>query len=107
MESLYAFIMKIKVSDLIAKFFEAKGIKHGFGIIGSANAHIFDSIFYNTSIELICNHHEQACVMAAQTYWNWISAAPLSSRRGDYPPAPAQVPQEDQVPARRHGERSA
>ena len=61
--------MKIKVSDLIAKFFEGKGIKHGFGIIGSANAHIFDSIFYNTSIELICNHHEQACVMAAQTYW--------------------------------------
>jgi len=61
--------MKIKVSDLIAKFFETKGIKYGFGIIGSANAHIFDSIFYNTSIELICNHHEQACVMAAQTYW--------------------------------------
>lgn len=61
--------MKIKVSDLIAQFFEKKGVKHAFGIIGSANAHIFDSIFYNSKIELICNHHEQACTMAVQTYW--------------------------------------
>lgn len=61
--------MKIKVSDLIVRFFEQKGVKHAFGIIGSANSHIFDSVFYNSSIELICNHHEQACTMAVQTYW--------------------------------------
>ena len=61
--------MKRKVSDLITQFFEKKGIRHAFGIIGSANAHIFDSIFRNSSIELICNHHEQACTMAVQTYW--------------------------------------
>ena len=39
--------MQRKVSDLIAGFFEQKGVKHAFGIIGSANAHIFDSLFYN------------------------------------------------------------
>lgn len=61
--------MKRKVSDLITEFFERKGVRHAFGIIGSANAHIFDSIFHNSKIELICNHHEQACTMAAQTYW--------------------------------------
>lgn len=61
--------MKTKVSDIIVRFFEGKGVKHAFGIIGSANAHIFDSIFHNSSIELICNHHEQACTMAVQTYW--------------------------------------
>ncbi len=61
--------MKVKVSDLIARFFEEKGVKHAFGIIGSANAHIFDSIFNKSEIELICNHHEQACTMAIQTYW--------------------------------------
>ena len=61
--------MKRKVSDLIAEFFERKGVRHAFGIIGSANAHIFDSIFHNSKIELICNHHEQACTMAVQTYW--------------------------------------
>ncbi|MCX6953063.1 MAG: thiamine pyrophosphate-binding protein [Verrucomicrobia bacterium] len=61
--------MKSKVSDLIARFFEQKGVKHAFGIIGSANAHIFDSLFFNSNIELICNHHEQACTMAVQSYW--------------------------------------
>ena len=61
--------MKTKVSDLIVRFFEQKGVKHAFGIIGSANAHIFDSVFHNSDIELICNHHEQACTMAVQTYW--------------------------------------
>ncbi|MDI1320961.1 MAG: thiamine pyrophosphate-binding protein [bacterium] len=61
--------MKHKVSDLIARFFEGKGVTHCFGIIGSANAHIFDSICYNSKIELVCNHHEQASTMAVQTYW--------------------------------------
>lgn len=61
--------MKHKVSDLIARFFEEKGVCHAFGIIGSANAHIFDSIFCRSRIELVCNHHEQASTMAAQTYW--------------------------------------
>ena len=61
--------MKIKVSDLIAGFFEQKGVRHAFGIIGSANAHIFDSIFYRSKIELVCNHHEQASTMAVQAYW--------------------------------------
>lgn len=35
---------KIKVSDLIAIFLKKKKIKYIFGIIGSANSHIFDSI---------------------------------------------------------------
>lgn len=61
--------MKRKVSDLISEFFENKGIRHAYGIIGSANAHIFDSLFHNSNIELICNHHEQACTMAVQTHW--------------------------------------
>lgn len=61
--------MQRKVSDLIAQFFEGKGIRHAFGIIGSANAHIFDSVFHRSKIELICTHHEQACTMALQTYW--------------------------------------
>lgn len=61
--------MKTKVSNLIARFFEEKGVRHCFGIIGSANAHIFDSISCNSDIELVCNHHEQACTMAVQTYW--------------------------------------
>lgn len=67
--------MQRKVSDLIAEFFERRGVKHAFGIIGSANAHIFDSIFYKSKIELICPHHEQACTMAIQSYWK-VSGQP-------------------------------
>lgn len=67
--------MQRKVSTLIAEFFEQKGVKHAFGIIGSANAHIFDSIFHNTEIELVCPHHEQAATMAAQSYWK-VSGQP-------------------------------
>lgn len=61
--------MLVKVSDLIARFLEQKGIRHGFGIIGSANSHIFDSLFFGSDIELVCQHHEQACTMAVQAYW--------------------------------------
>jgi acetolactate synthase-1/2/3 large subunit len=61
--------MKHKVSDLVARFFEGKGVTHAFGIIGSANAHLFDSIYCQSKIELVCNHHEQASTMAVQTYW--------------------------------------
>jgi acetolactate synthase I/II/III large subunit len=67
--------MRTKVSDVIASFFESKGVKHAFGIIGSANAAIFDSVTHGSNINLICNHHEQASTMAAQTYWK-VSGTP-------------------------------
>jgi acetolactate synthase-1/2/3 large subunit len=60
--------MKKKVSDLLAEFLAKKNIPHVFGIIGSGNAHIFDSI-YQTEVEMICVHHEQAACMAMQTYY--------------------------------------
>ncbi len=60
---------KIKVSDLIAKFLKDKKIKHVFGIIGSANSHIFDSINKLRYTEIINVHHEQAATMAMQAYY--------------------------------------
>lgn len=59
----------LKVSDAIAEFLKEKGIKHIFGIIGSANAHIFDSIQQLGYTEIICFHHEQSATMAMQTYY--------------------------------------
>ncbi len=58
-----------KVSDLIAEFLKEKEIKHVFGIIGSANSHIFDSITNLGYTEIVCVHHEQAATMAMQTYY--------------------------------------
>ena len=58
----------IKVSDLIALFLKEKKINLVFGIIGSANSHIFDSIKRLNYTKIICMHHEQSLTMAMQTY---------------------------------------
>lgn len=61
--------MKVKVSDLIADFLAERGMKHVFGIVGSGNAHIFDSIHSKGATEIVCVHQEQAAAMAMQTYY--------------------------------------
>ena len=60
---------KIKASDIIANFLKRKKIKYIFGIIGSANSHIFDSIKKLGYTEIICVHHEQSATMAMQSYY--------------------------------------
>lgn len=59
----------VKIADAVADFLAKTGIRHVFGIIGSANAHLFDSIYRHPDLSLICLHHEQACVMAAHGYY--------------------------------------
>jgi acetolactate synthase-1/2/3 large subunit len=76
---------KIKISDLIAFFLKKKKIKYIFGIIGSANSHIFDSIEKLGYTKIICVHHEQAATMAMQTYYrlkNEITAALVTAGAG-------------------------
>jgi acetolactate synthase-1/2/3 large subunit len=75
----------MKVSDHIAEFLEKKEIRHVFGIIGSGNAHIFDSITRRGYTEIVCVHHEQAACMAMQTYFRTtgkISAALVTTGAG-------------------------
>ena len=60
---------KVKLSDHITEILVDNNITTVFGIIGSANAHIFDSLYFHPKINLICMHHEQACVMAAHGYY--------------------------------------
>lgn len=59
--------MKIKVSDLICKFFEYHGVKTTYLLSGGMMMHLVDSIS-KSSIRYICNHHEQASAMAAEGY---------------------------------------
>lgn len=60
---------KRKVAEGVANLLAAKGIRHVFGIIGSANAHLFDAVHNHPDLSLICLHHEQACVMAAHGFY--------------------------------------
>lgn len=59
---------KIKVSDYIAHFIEQLGVRHVFGVIGAANVYLIDSIAKRKDLKYICNHHEQAAAMAAESY---------------------------------------
>ncbi len=59
---------KVKVSDYIIKFIENLGVKHVFLISGGGNIHLIDSIGRSNKLKYICNHHEQACAMAAEAY---------------------------------------
>ena len=80
---------KKKVSDILALFLKEKKIKHIFGIIGSANAHIFDSITRLNYTKIICVHHEQTATMAIQNYYRVsgkISAALVTAGAGSSNP---------------------
>ena len=59
----------VKVSDVIVDFLLENKIDIVFGIIGSANSHIFNSINSHPQIKLIPVHHEQAAVMAMGAYY--------------------------------------
>jgi len=58
----------IRVSDYIAKTLADYGIRHVFMVTGGGAMHLNDAIGKEKRIEYICNHHEQACAMAAEGY---------------------------------------
>lgn len=75
----------VKISDLIAEFLEKLEIKTVFGIIGSANSHVFDSISKKGYTKIVCVHHEQAAVLAAGAYFRSsgkLSAALVTAGAG-------------------------
>lgn len=63
--------MKIKVSDLVARFLEEQGVQHVFLLSGGMMMHLLDSVSKSKKIRYVCNHHEQACAMAAEGNARW------------------------------------
>lgn len=59
----------MKVSDAIVDVLLKHNIKVVFGIIGSANSHIFNSLLGRPEIKVVPVHHEQVAVMAAGAYY--------------------------------------
>jgi len=58
----------MKVSDFIVNFLIEKGIKEVFTVSGGGCIHLIDSLGKNKNINYVCNHHEQACAIAAEGY---------------------------------------
>jgi acetolactate synthase I/II/III large subunit len=58
----------IKVSDYIAKRLVENGVCHVFMVTGGGAMHLNDAFGKQPGLEFICNHHEQACAMAAEGY---------------------------------------
>jgi acetolactate synthase-1/2/3 large subunit len=58
----------VKLSDYIARFLADHGVRHLFMLTGGGAMHLNDSLGNEPRIKVICNHHEQACAMAAEGY---------------------------------------
>jgi acetolactate synthase-1/2/3 large subunit len=58
----------MNVSDYIIKYLATSNIKHVFLVSGGGCMHLIDSVGKSNEIEFVCNHHEQACAMAAEGY---------------------------------------
>ena len=61
--------MKIRVADYIAKTLAAHGIRHVFMVTGGGAMHLNDAFGRCKEMQYICCHHEQACAMAAESYF--------------------------------------
>ena len=58
----------IRVADYIARKLADHGVKHIFMITGGGAMFLNDAIGKESRLEYVCNHHEQACAMAAEGY---------------------------------------
>ena len=58
----------IKLSDYVANKLYQLGIRHVFMVTGGGAMHLNDSFGKHPGLKYVCNHHEQACAMAAESY---------------------------------------
>ena len=58
----------MKLSDYVVQFVAKLGVKHVFLVTGGGALHLNDSLARCKEIQFVCNHHEQACAIAAENY---------------------------------------
>jgi len=58
----------MKLSDYVVRFIEGQGVSHVFMVPGGGAMHLNDSLGQSKAITWVCNLHEQASAMAAETY---------------------------------------
>ena len=60
--------MEIRVADYIADFLVDNGISHLFSVPGGGAMHLNDAFGHKEGLNVVYNHHEQACTLAAEAY---------------------------------------
>ncbi len=58
----------MKLSDYVVQFLVEHGIPDIFLVSGGGIMHLVDSVGRNPDIHYVCNYHEQACAIAAESY---------------------------------------
>lgn len=58
----------MRVADYIAKALADYGVKHVFMVVGGGAMFLNNAFGQERRIKYICNHHEQACAIAAESY---------------------------------------
>lgn len=60
--------MKKRVADLIMEILYEEGIRDCFMVVGGGAMHLNNALGRHLKMRKYCNHHEQACAMAAEAY---------------------------------------
>lgn len=60
--------MKRRVADIITETLVENNISTCFSVVGGGAMHLNNAFALNNKLEMIFNHHEQACSMAAEGY---------------------------------------
>lgn len=58
----------MRVSDYISQTLVEFGVRHVFMLTGGGSMFLNDAIGNQPGIQVVFNHHEQACAMAAEGY---------------------------------------
>ena len=58
----------MRVSDYLFRTLADWGVRQAFLVTGGGAMHLDDALSREPRIRFLCNHHEQACAMAAEAY---------------------------------------
>jgi len=58
----------IRLADYIVETLADHGVRHVFMVSGGGAMHLNDALGREARLTYVCNHHEQACAMAAEGY---------------------------------------
>src|ERR1039457_247422 len=58
----------MRLADYVMTFVAQQGVKHVFLLTGGGAMHLNDALARSKDLAYVCNHHEQACAIAAESY---------------------------------------